>query len=813
MAKNELRSSSRIYISAVVSGGVFVLLESIYSLAKTPVDQKWLMLALLTLLSGSFTVRIPGIPALLSVSETFVFAAALLFGPPAATMTVVLDTLVISFWLGRIARVPWSRVTFNLAAAAVSIWTASHIFYYFTGILPLSISRSPIVPLLPWLLLLASLYFLLNSWLVAFVVGFQNQRSPLSVWRQSFLWLSLNYYSGASIAALILPYLLLAESSAFMYAVGIILPVLVISYLTFKTALGRIDDATKHLSELNRLYLSTIETLAMAIDAKDQITHGHIRRVQQYAVGLAKHLGITDAAHISAIEAASLLHDMGKLAVPEYILNKPGKLTAAEFDRMKLHASIGADILSAIEFPYPVVPIVRHHHENWDGTGYPSGLQGTAIPIGARILSVVDCFDALTSDRPYRPRMSDADAIAILLSRRGTMYDPLIVDAFVAIHGTILKAPTLELPAEPKPSSAALEHVFVDAIQQTTDAALARTNSFDEISASAEETLVLYDLAIGLSGPLEVGDVGDVIAKHLRRIVPATVVVFYIYDLHTDDLVSAHAAGSHASNLIGLRIRRGARLSGWVGANKQTIVNADPVLDLGEVARTLRPRLRSCMSTPLIWEQQLIGVLTLYSVDSDAYTDDHKRIIEFVGRQVSQTIHHALKFERHRAIDLRDRVTGLPNLQHFERMFAASSAAVMPGDSISIISVVFKHAGIHVTIGASTVTDRVIETIACAVRKALRGGDLLFRFAHNELVVLLTQTDSETAAAVVDRIRTTTSSELNEQFAAQALSLEVVLGVATAPAAGLALHDLVNAARTQQQQSRATDRPNSPSVH
>ena len=204
-----------------------------------------------------------------------------------------------------------------------------------------------------------------------------------------------------------------------------------------KTALGRVDDANKHLGELNRLYLSTIETLAMAIDAKDQITHGHIRRVQQYAIGLARHIGVMDSSQISAIEAASLLHDMGKLAVPEYILNKPGKLTATEFEKMKAHASIGADILSAIDFPYPVVPIVRHHHENWDGTGYPDGLSGTAIPIGARILSVVDCFDALTSDRPYRPRLADADAIDILQQRRGVMYDPLVVDAFLAVHADI----------------------------------------------------------------------------------------------------------------------------------------------------------------------------------------------------------------------------------------------------------------------------------------------------------------------------------------------------------------------------------------
>src|SRR5262249_18426529 len=188
------------------------------------------------------------------------------------------------------------------------------------------------------------------------------------------------------------------------------------------------------LEELNRLYLSTIETLAMAIDAKDQVTHGHIRRVQAHATSLAKTVGVRDSSLLKAIEAAALLHDMGKLAVPEYILNKPGKLTEAEFEKMKLHASVGADILSAIDFPYPVVPIVRHHHENWDGSGYPSGLRGTEIPIGARILSVVDCFDALTSDRPYRPRLSDNEAIQILLERRGTMYDPFVVDTFIGVY-------------------------------------------------------------------------------------------------------------------------------------------------------------------------------------------------------------------------------------------------------------------------------------------------------------------------------------------------------------------------------------------
>jgi diguanylate cyclase (GGDEF)-like protein/putative nucleotidyltransferase with HDIG domain len=798
MLRTDLRGASLIYVSAVVTAGVSVVSESLYSLIVSPIDLNWLMLAVLTLLSGSFTVRIPGIPARLSVSATFIFAAALLFGPPAATMTVVLDTLVISFWLGRTISPHWSRLAFNLAAAAIAIWTASHTFYLSTGIPPLAVSPSPIIPLLPSLLLLATVYFLLNSWLVAFVVGLQKKRSPFTVWRQSFLWLSLNYYSGASIAALILPYLMQAGNSRFMYVVGVILPVLIISYLTFKTALGRIDDANQHLSQLNRLYLSTIETLAMAIDAKDQITHGHIRRVQQYAVGLAKHLGITDPSQISAIEAASLLHDMGKLAVPEYILNKPGKLTAAEFDRMKLHASIGADILSAIDFPYPVVPIVRHHHENWDGTGYPDGLHSTAIPIGARILAVVDCFDALTSDRPYRPRMSDPDAIRILQARRGTMYDPVIVDAFIAIHTTAPKALLADWQLAPL-STNAIEQAFPPVAAAHNAVGATRVSSLDEIAASTEETLVLYDLAIGLTGHVELGDVGDVISKHLRRIVPASVVVFYVYDSHTDDLVSAHASGTHASHLVGLRIHRGERLSGWVAANKITIVNADPVLDLGEVSRSLRPRLRSCISTPLLRNQELVGVLSLYSVDAEAFNDNHKRILEVAGRQVSQTVHNALTFEQHKESDLRDRATGLPNARHFERMFAAASANVFPDEKVSVVFITVKHTGPRSQTSQS-VTDQTIEAVASAVRGALRGGDLLFRYADSELIVLLTQTDSVTAELIAERIKTNVIDAAPRESATHH-SLFVAVGVATGPADGLSVHNLVDRARERERAS------------
>jgi putative nucleotidyltransferase with HDIG domain len=187
--------------------------------------------------------------------------------------------------------------------------------------------------------------------------------------------------------------------------------------------------------------------LAAAIDAKDQVTHGHINRVQHYAKQLAVAVGIKNEIQFKAIQAAAVLHDTGKIAIPESILNKPGPLTIEEFAVMKQHADIGADIVSSVNFPYPVEPIVRYHHENWDGTGYPNGLVGTSIPIGARILAVVDCFDALTSDRPYRRKLSNEEAVGILLARRGSMYDPLVVDAFLRIHGEQLRPESVPVPS------------------------------------------------------------------------------------------------------------------------------------------------------------------------------------------------------------------------------------------------------------------------------------------------------------------------------------------------------------------------------
>jgi len=388
-----------------------------------PLGSEWLILVGLTLLTGSFSIKLPSINARISVSEAFVFAAVLLFTPSAATIIVAFDTIILTGWSRNRSR-DRVRAVFNVSAGATAIWLSAYLFRW---ILPHTSQPPELETLLLPVLILALCYFALNSSLIAIAVSCEKPVSPLHVWKENFAWIGLNYLGGASVAMLLVTYRQRIDYTA----LSVIVPLLVITYLTFRTSLGRLEDANLHVSQVNQLYLSTIETLAMAVDAKDQITHGHIRRVQIYAVEMAKRLGVENEQQLKAIEAAALLHDMGKLAIPEHILNKPGKLTNAEFETMKRHADIGADLLSSIRFPYPVVPIVRHHHECWNGAGYPSGISGTDIPLGARILGVVDCFDALNSDRPYRPRLEPEEAFEILRQRRGTMYDPLVVDTFI----------------------------------------------------------------------------------------------------------------------------------------------------------------------------------------------------------------------------------------------------------------------------------------------------------------------------------------------------------------------------------------------
>jgi putative nucleotidyltransferase with HDIG domain len=577
------------------------------------------MFAALTFASGRLTVKVPSVEARFALSEMFAFTSVLLFGPATGAVMLALDSVVLSCR----HRMRLEQALFNFGNLSLAVWLSGTLFFLASGVPPLfRVDNVPVdVRLVLALGLMGGSYFAVNSGLIAIAIAFEKQLRPWSVWRTHFLWLAPGCFTGASVALLIV----IALAQYHFSALALLVPIFVVSYLMLRSSFGRLEDTKQHVDRLNGLYLSTVETLATAIDAKDDVTHNHVRRVQGAAIALAREMGISDPQLIQAIEAAALLHDTGKIAVPEHILNKPARLTPAEFEKMKLHAPIGAEILSAIDFPYPVVPIVRHHHENWDGTGYPDGLKGTDIPIGARILSVVDCFDALTSDRPYRGRMSDEDALRIVLDRRGTMYDPLVVDTFARCYTRVMPAPAAEVHPAARAVGGARERLAAEPAAQA---------GYGADTPVLEELVAFNSLSKAVSGEGTINDVASLAWLMLRQIVACDAMALFTPDEEADVMAACYAAGAHAASWRRSRYPMSVGAVGWTAVTHQSLANSEAV---PQGAEGLPVQYRMC-TVPLLYERELVGVLALYTSKGVPFTDQQVQVLELVAPQLSAAL-------------------------------------------------------------------------------------------------------------------------------------------------------------------------------
>jgi putative nucleotidyltransferase with HDIG domain len=606
------------FTAPVVAVGLILIAYTVVQLPATPHPLGWVVLGGLALLAATFAIKIPGVSAFISISDTFFFASVLLFGPAPATISIALDSLILSWRRGFRTH----QLLFNTASSAIALWSGAQVYYALGSNPPLAqAATTPTAAIFLPLAAMAGVYFLFNSGMTVIAVALDKRVAAVKLWRDNFGIISLNYFAAASASFFLI---VLIQHAGVTGAIAIV-PLISICYLAMRSWLGRVDDAHRHIDKVNQMYLSTIGAFSTAIEAKDGVTSDHVQRVQSYALGLARALGITDATSIQALEAAALLHDTGKLAVPEHILNKPGRLTPAEFATMQLHVDIGADILSSIDFPYPVVPIVRAHHENWDGTGYPRGLRGEEIPIGARILSVVDCFDALTSDRPYRPAMSEAQAIDIILERRGTMYDPAVVDMFIRVYRDIVP----QVEARPALQSALGR---IHRIHQPVGQLEARAPEAVVAPDCSDELLAFVSLARVTSRTATQRDVGILAWGYLRHLAPRTTFALLSVDPGRGMLVSQYAAGPVAKALDGLTIGVGQRVSGWVAANWRPTFNADARLDLDDRS----DEVRFVASMPLIADDRLVGVLTLYS--AEAFGDAQTRRLEMITPHVAAAL-------------------------------------------------------------------------------------------------------------------------------------------------------------------------------
>ncbi len=591
---------------------------------------RYIFYCAIALIASRMKVSLPGVTGTMSMNFLFVVLGIAELSL-AETMVMGCLGMLVQSLINTKHRPRPVQVSFSVASMACSVM-ASY-YAYHSQLLNLRSFEHPLL-----LLGAAGVFFLANTFSVALVIALTEGKRVWSVWHDSYFWSFPNYLVAAAVAWMI---------STVSHVVGwqsslLLLPILYVIYRSYNLHIRRLEEAKqlaetqqKYAEDVAALHRRTIHTLALAIEAKDQTTHDHLERVETYAIEVAKELRL-DGSDLEAIRAAALLHDIGKLAVPEHIISKPGKLTPEEFDKMKMHTVVGAEIVEQIRFPYPVAPIVRSHHEKWDGTGYPDGLAAEQIPIGARIISAVDCLDALCSDRQYRRALPLVEAIKIVEQESGKAFDPRVVEVlarrYVELehmarngnHGEKAKLSTdvkIERGAAPAAgfeTTKRIDHTGQDLLKINRQLNLA---ALDRVIAALER------------GP-DRDEAFTMVRDEVRTLVPYDALA--IYERDGDRLLPAFLDGDDYRVFSSLEIPLGGGLSGWVAENRKAIVNGNPSVEPGYLNDPTKfSVLRSALAVPLETAHGISGVLSLYHQDRDAFTEQDRDLLIALGSKLA----------------------------------------------------------------------------------------------------------------------------------------------------------------------------------
>ncbi len=720
------------------------LVAALQLLAKTEqgLSTRFVCYLLLTLLSSGLKVALPGVTGTLSVSFLFILSGLVELGP---FQTVVLGTgsaLVQIYWRAK-KRPPFYQVPFNLAVIVIAIWCAEAAFH--------SRIAEALGGSLPIRLLLATVaYFVTNTIPIAAVISLTERQRLSKVWQDCYIWALPYYLLGATLVCLIH---WVNQNLGWEFSL-LAMPVAWAVYRSYRLYIGRLETEKErveqekaHVEEMNALHIRTIETLALAIEAKDQTTHQHLRRVQHYAIEIGKEMGLSEV-ELEALRAASLLHDIGKLAVPEHILTKPGKLTQQEFEKMKIHPLVGAEILEQVNFPYPVAPIVKAHHEKWDGKGYPIGLKGEEIPLAARILSAVDCLDALASDRQYRRALPLDQAMAVVLDESGKSFEPRVVGILARRYRELEEGAvrlnertTAKLSVEAKIArgeapaagfeSAAIEHSQGDFRSQ--------------IAAAGQEAQSTLEIVSELGNSLGLAEMLSVLSSRLTQLIPCDAIA--VYESQEDLLMPVYVDGRDRMLFSSLQIPLGEGLSGWVAKHNKPILNGNPSVEPGYLNdRTKFSLLRSALSVPLAGQEGIVGVLSLYRAEADAFALDHLRILSGLSSKIGLSFENALKYRALEASATTDYLTGLTNTRAlFERLHQELFRCERERTLLAVVVCDldgFKQ--VNDRFGHNT-GNRVLQEFAKGLAKISREYDLTARFGGDEFVLVVPGMEADAA--------------------------------------------------------------------
>jgi diguanylate cyclase (GGDEF)-like protein/putative nucleotidyltransferase with HDIG domain len=740
----DMNIKAKLYVAAVSLTGLGVIGMSLYRWRSDDLYRFYFYLILSALAAG-LKVNLPGIRGTMSVCFLFVFIGIADLNGPETLILGCAGTVVQCLWRSK-QRPKLFQVIFSIANTGIAVSLAYsfyhwHVLQRFDNIGPLLLIATGLA------------YFLLNTVPIAGAISLSDGKRFGETWHNCYFWSFPFYLVGASVAWIIS---LFTRQMQWRGSI-VMLPVVYLIYRSYQLYLARLEDERRHVDSIAGLHMRTIEALALAIEAKDHTTHEHLRRVRVYALEVGKQLGLSER-ELEALKAAALLHDIGKLAVPEHIISKPGRLTQEEFEKMKIHPVVGAEILERVSFPYAVAPIVRAHHEKWDGSGYPYGLQGEEIPMGARILSAVDCLDALASDRQYRRALGLEDAMNEVASLSGKSFDPRVV--------LILKKHYVELErlaqATPQQSARLSPDLTVDsgsapaAGYQGAAAQLGPANEYDflcSIAAARQEVQLLFELVQDLGNSLSLDETLSVVAARLKKIVPYDAIAIYV---RLDrKLIPRYVNGEDFRLFSSLEIPVGEGLSGWVAENGKPILNGNPSVEPGYLADPAKfSTLRSALAVPLDGLNGSIGVMTLYRSDRDAFSRDHLRILLAISSKVSLAVENALIFRQVENSATTDYLSGLPNARSlFLRLDSELARCKRNREPLCVVVCDLD--------GFKQINDRfghlegnkVLRLVSEALRSRCREYDYVARMGGDEFVLLLPGSDRRSIQGRIAEVR------------------------------------------------------------
>ena len=587
---------------------------------------------LAALLASALKVNLPS--GTLSVNFLFTLLGVLEMGLVETLLLGLAGTLTQLYWRPA-RRLNVAQLVFNLSQVTVSgaaAYASYHLVctYILHGTGPLALLAAALV------------HFCFNSLATSTIIGLTENKPVSKVWSDSYLWSFPYYMVGAAIAGLVS---FLNRHIGWQSSL-LVLPPIYLMYRSYRLYLGKLEADTHHAEQVSSIHLRTIEALALAIEAKDQTTGQHLQRVRVYAMELAKELHMSEE-ETEALRAAAVLHDIGKLAVPEHIISKPSKLTPEEFEKMKIHPVVGAEILEQVDFPYPVVPIVRAHHEKWDGTGYPDGLAGEAIPMGARILAAVDCLDALASDRQYRKALSLQDAMAMVAGEAGKAFDPRIVEIllrrYVEWERLARQQPRKALPKLSTDIQVKRGLAPAAGYAEWEEGRGAATEgNASRLAEARRQAQSLCELAADFRGALSLADILALLAGRLRQLAPHDAVAVFLR--RGNILRPALVSGENARVLAALEIPLGEGLAGWVAQNHKPILNGNPAVEPGYLSTPAHySSLRSALAVPLEGSSDAVAVLALYRAAEGAFHRDDLSVVEAMAAGLGVVIEEAAR--------------------------------------------------------------------------------------------------------------------------------------------------------------------------